>query len=210
MSYQIVLSCATGVSSTIIAGKMKAAIKVAGLDVSIDVREANGNDLENLKDVDIILLAPTLGHLTEKLTQQYPDTIVKVIETDDYSMMDGDIILEKAFTAIELADEVEKTTFIVIACVEGFSSSLLTAKMKEAAAKIDPTVDIKATAAIPTKVKELTRVDLLLLGPNVAFMKSDFQKLVPKETIIAGIDMNDYGTINGKAIVEKALELLKK
>ena len=62
MSYQIVLSCATGVSSTIIAGKMKAAIKVAGLDVSIDVREANGNDLENLKDVDIILLAPTLGH----------------------------------------------------------------------------------------------------------------------------------------------------
>ena len=135
---------------------------------------------------------------------------MKVIETDDYSMMDGDIILEKAFTAIELADEVEKTTFIVIACVEGFSSSLLTAKMKEAAAKIDPTVDIKATAAIPTKVKELTRVDLLLLGPNVAFMKSDFQKLVPKETIIAGIDMNDYGTINGKAIVEKALELLKK
>lgn len=210
MSYRIVLSCATGVSSTIIAGKMKADIKVAGLDVSIDVREANGNDLENLKDVDIILLAPALGHLAEKLTQQYPDTIVKVIDTEDYSMMDGDTILQKAFTAIEHADEVEKTTFIVVACVEGFSSSVLTANMKEAAAKIDPTIDIKATPAIPTKVKELTRVDLLLLGPNVAFMKSDFQKLVPKGTIIAGIDMNDYGTINGKAIVEKALELLKK
>jgi PTS system cellobiose-specific IIB component len=212
MSYRVILACSSGVSSTIIAGKMKAAVKVSGLDVLIDVVDNEKTILDKLVDVDILLLAPQMGHLLESLQQKYPEITIKIISERDFSVMDGDAILEKAFIdEHEIVESVEqKEIFIVIACVEGFSSALLTKKMKLAAAEINPAIDIKATAAIASLIKRLDQVDILLLGPNVAFMKSDFQKLVPKDTIISGIDMLDYGMINGKAIVEKALKILNK
>ncbi|MGL5041699.1 MAG: hypothetical protein ACRC6X_01170 [Culicoidibacterales bacterium] len=212
MSYRVVLACSSGVSATVIAAKMKAAVKVSGLDVIIDVVDNQQTSLDALVDVNILLLAPQMGHLAPSLQQKYPQITVKVITQRDFSVMDGDAMLEKAFTDEQQVAEtgVAKEIFIVIACVEGFSSALLTKKMKLAAAKINPAIDIKATAAIASLVKKLDKVDILLLGPNVAFMKSDFQKLVPKDTIISGIDMLDYGMIDGQAIVEKALKILNK
>ncbi len=52
-------------------------------------------------------------------------------------------------------------------------------------------------------------VDVLLLGPQVRYMKSDFEKrLSPKGIPTDVISMSDYGLMNGEKVLEQALGLL--
>ena len=52
-------------------------------------------------------------------------------------------------------------------------------------------------------------VDVLLLGPQVRYMKSDFEKrLSPKGIPTDVISMSDYGLMNGEKVLEQALDLL--
>ena len=53
-------------------------------------------------------------------------------------------------------------------------------------------------------------VDVLLLGPQVRFMKSQFEtKLADKGIPVDVIDMKDYGMMNGEAVLGTALSLMK-
>ena len=50
---------------------------------------------------------------------------------------------------------------------------------------------------------------MLLLGPQVRYMKSDFEKrLSPKGIPTDVISMSDYGLMNGEKVLEQALGLL--
>ena len=50
---------------------------------------------------------------------------------------------------------------------------------------------------------------MLLLGPQVRYMKSDFEKrLSPKGIPTDVISMSDYGLMNGEKVLEQALDLL--
>lgn len=49
-----------------------------------------------------------------------------------------------------------------------------------------------------------------MLGPQVRFMKGQFEtKLADKGIPVAVIDMKDYGMMNGEAVLNTALELMK-
>ncbi len=49
-------------------------------------------------------------------------------------------------------------------------------------------------------------VDIVLLGPQVRFQKATVEKLVKGRIPVEVMDMRLYGTMNGKAILEDALQ----
>lgn len=100
---------------------------------------------------------------------------------------------------------------ILLVCSAGMSTSLLVTKMEAAAKEMNDEVKI---FALPFSEADnvLEEVDCILLGPQVRFQKSVFEKKAKQrkngEIPVAVIDMRDYGTMNGKAVYEFACKLL--
>lgn len=94
---------------------------------------------------------------------------------------------------------------ILLVCSTGMSTSLLVTKMEKAAKEKGIDVEIFALSAGEGK-KILKDVDLVLLGPQVRFMKNEFVKLatVPVDVI----DMLSYGRMEGEKVLDSALVLL--
>ncbi|WP_416147242.1 PTS sugar transporter subunit IIB [Salipaludibacillus sp. HK11] len=99
---------------------------------------------------------------------------------------------------------------IMLACSAGMSTSLLVSKMEEAAEKkgIEATIwAVSQDKAIP----ELPKADVLLIGPQMRFMKKKYE--VEANKIGVPVDVIDpvaYGRVNGEAVLDKALELAEK
>lgn len=102
----------------------------------------------------------------------------------------------------------EKT--IMLVCSAGMSTSLLVTKMQKAAEAKGIDVDIFATAASDAD-NELAskKIDVMLLGPQVRFMLSQFQKkLADKNIPVEVIDMRSYGMMDGDAVLAQAEKLM--
>ncbi|WP_028274564.1 PTS sugar transporter subunit IIB [Atopococcus tabaci] len=100
----------------------------------------------------------------------------------------------------------EKT--IMLVCAAGMSTSLLVSKMQKAAAEKGLDADIFAVSANEADSNlENKNVDILLLGPQVRFMKSQFEKKVADKGIVVDvINMQDYGMMNGEKVLDTALQ----
>lgn len=99
---------------------------------------------------------------------------------------------------------------IMLVCSAGMSTSLLVTKMQKAAFNQGLDAHIFAASASEAETNlENNPVDVLLLGPQVRYMKSDFEKrLSPKGIPTDVISMSDYGLMNGEKVLEQALGLL--
>ena len=96
---------------------------------------------------------------------------------------------------------------ILLVCSAGMSTSLLVLKMQKAAEEKGIEAEILALGAGEGK-KILKDVDLVLLGPQVRFMKNEFVKLA---TVPVGvIDMLAYGRMQGDKVLDQALALLEQ
>lgn len=99
---------------------------------------------------------------------------------------------------------------ILLACSAGMSTSLLVTKMKEAAETQDIQVNIKAMSS-DNAFQALDEYDVLLIGPQMRFMKKKFVKAVEEQGIempIETIDSVSYGRIDGDGVLKQALSLL--
>lgn len=96
---------------------------------------------------------------------------------------------------------------ILLVCAAGMSTSLLVNKMNEYADSIGKEVEIFALP-IAEASSVANEVDIVLLGPQVRYQKSQVESFIPKGVPIEVIDMRNYGTMNGKAVFERALELI--
>lgn len=98
--------------------------------------------------------------------------------------------------------------YITLVCSAGMSTSLLMSKMQESAKKQG--IEAKIVAMSEEKFEAYTEpTDVLLLGPQIAYMEDDFKELCePKGIKISIIDMMDYGTMNGEKVLKYALSLL--
>ena len=86
---------------------------------------------------------------------------------------------------------------IMLVCSAGMSTSLLVTKMQKSS---------EADHHLENK-----EVDVLLLGPQVRFMKADFEKrLAPKGIPLEIINMADYGMMNGEKVLQQAFDLIEK
>ena len=100
---------------------------------------------------------------------------------------------------------------ILLVCSAGMSTSLLVTKM-EAEAK-EQGVEAKIFALpFSDAPRVLEEVDCILLGPQVRFQKAAIENLAASRKAgaipVDVIDMRDYGTMNGKAVLASALKLL--
>lgn len=96
---------------------------------------------------------------------------------------------------------------ILLVCSAGMSTSLLVTKMKKAAEERGIDAEILALGTGEGK-KILKDVDIVLLGPQVRFMKNEFIKLA---TVPVGvIDMLAYGRMEGDKVLTQALDLLEQ
>ncbi len=100
---------------------------------------------------------------------------------------------------------------IMLVCALGMSTSLLVTKMKDAAAKKGIESDIFAVSASEVDdVLEQKNVDVFLLGPQVKFMKKQFEPKVAEKNIpIDVINMQHYGMMDGEKVLEQAIELIE-
>lgn len=99
---------------------------------------------------------------------------------------------------------------IMLVCSAGMSTSLLVTKMQKAAEERGVEADIFAVSASEADQHlESKPVDVLLLGPQVRFMKAQFEKkLAPKGIPLDVINMTDYGMMNGAKVLEQAESLM--
>ncbi|MBT2217205.1 PTS sugar transporter subunit IIB [Virgibacillus dakarensis] len=99
---------------------------------------------------------------------------------------------------------------IMLVCSAGMSTSLLVTKMQKAAESRNIEADIFAVSASEVdNTMEKKSIDVLLLGPQVRYMKVKFEtKLKSKNIPIDSINMQDYGLMNGEKVLEHALNLI--
>lgn len=98
---------------------------------------------------------------------------------------------------------------ILLACSAGMSTSLLVTKM-DAAAK-EQNIEAKIWAISEANLaNEITECDVVLLGPQVRFMLNKAEAIAkPHNVPVEVINMMHYGTCNGKAVLDRAIELCK-
>ena len=99
---------------------------------------------------------------------------------------------------------------IMLVCSAGMSTSLLVTKMEKAAEAQGIEADIFAVSASDADANLAAKdVNVLLLGPQVRFMKGQFEeKLAPLGIPFDVIDMKDYGMMNGENVLKTALNLI--
>jgi cellobiose PTS system EIIB component len=99
---------------------------------------------------------------------------------------------------------------IVLVCVAGMSTSLLVTKMQKAAQEQNIEADIYAIAESEVdKVITNKRVDVLLLGPQVRYLKGTFEARYKHLHLpIDSINMTDYGMMKGENVLKQALKLI--
>lgn len=99
---------------------------------------------------------------------------------------------------------------IMLACAAGMSTSLLVKKMLEAAKNQGIDAEIFAVPASDVDANVASKkIDVVLLGPQVRFMKDGItKKLEPKGIPVDIIDMADYGMMKGDKVLAKALAML--
>ena len=96
---------------------------------------------------------------------------------------------------------------IIIVCSWGMSTSLLVDSMESAAARVHITLIVEALSAgeFAARVDEC---DVVLIAPQIRHLRKSIEKLaysVGKP--VALIEPFHYATMNGKAVLEQALQL---
>ena len=97
---------------------------------------------------------------------------------------------------------------ILLACSAGMSTSLLVAKMEEAAKNRGLEVSIWAVSQDKANA-DMEKADVLLIGPQMRFPKKKFEKTAGEVGIpLEVIDSMAYGRLDGEAVLNRALDLI--
>lgn len=100
---------------------------------------------------------------------------------------------------------------IMLVCSAGMSTSMLVTKMEKAADEKGIEADIFAVSASEADANIQNKpLDVIMLGPQVRFMKNQFeQKVEGKDIAVEVINMQDYGMMNGAKVLDTAIESIK-
>lgn len=102
--------------------------------------------------------------------------------------------------------------YITLVCNAGMSTSMVVKKMQESAASQGIEADIIAIpdAELDNRLQN-HQIDVVLLGPQMRFLKNKIaKKLEPQGIPVEVIAPSDYGTLNGKNVLDQALKLAEK
>lgn len=97
---------------------------------------------------------------------------------------------------------------IYLFCSAGMSTSLLVSKMRAQAEKYAVPVVIEAFSETFAAEKG-PEADVILLGPQIAYLQADIRRLLPGKTIEV-IDSALYGKVDGLGVLKAAVAAIKK
>lgn len=100
---------------------------------------------------------------------------------------------------------------IMVVCSAGMSTSLLVSNMEKAAKSKQLPFEIFALSGsdVNTYLEE-KEIDVMLLGPQVRFMKKQFAPILePKGIPVEVILMKDYGLMDGESVLAWAENLME-
>lgn len=95
---------------------------------------------------------------------------------------------------------------IMLVCAGGMSTSLLMNKIKEAAKNKNIEVNVWATSQGDAK-NHYDKSDCVLVGPQIRFAIPKMEQEINGRCPIKGIEMKDYGAMDGAKVLELALSL---
>lgn len=99
---------------------------------------------------------------------------------------------------------------ILLCCAAGMSTSMLVIKMQKASqeAGIDSKIWAISIEQLQSSLKE--GVDVVLLGPQIKYKANEVKNICEPLNIPSDvINMMDYGSMNGKKVLDFALNLIK-
>lgn len=99
---------------------------------------------------------------------------------------------------------------ILLACGTGMSTTMLVKKIKKIVQDQELNYDFHACSMDEANaIMDQEKVDVLLLGPQVAYMENSISKARAPQGINVGvINKDDYGLANGKNVLTYAETLL--
>lgn len=98
---------------------------------------------------------------------------------------------------------------IVLVCYAGMSTSMLVARMQKVAEERGIEAEIEAIAA--SELEEVGDADVILLGPQARYALNDVKEIADEKGIkVDVINSMLYGTMNGAAVLDMALEMIEK
>lgn len=95
---------------------------------------------------------------------------------------------------------------ILLVCNAGMSTSMLMGKMTTAAKEQNIEAEIWAIPDVRLN-EEWAKADVILLGPQVAYLKARVETVTQGTRRVAAIDMISYGRMNGVAVLAQAITL---
>ena len=99
---------------------------------------------------------------------------------------------------------------ILLCCAGGMSTSILASRMTKEAEEcsLESKIWAASVGSLEKQIKD--GVDVVLIGPQVRYMMSEVSKICSEYKIPHGlIPMTDYGSMNGKKVLNFALELIE-
>jgi len=98
---------------------------------------------------------------------------------------------------------------IMLVCAAGMSTSMLVSRMKKSLEQTNQKIDVFAKAE-PEALSMIDQVDVILLGPQVSYMLSDFEEAAtPYQVPVRIINAQDYGRMDGEKVLSDAYKLLE-
>lgn len=98
---------------------------------------------------------------------------------------------------------------IVLVCYAGMSTSMLVVRMQKVAEERGIEAEIEAIAA--SELEEVGDADVILLGPQARYALNDVKEIADEKGIkVDVINSMLYGTMNGSAVLDMALEMIEK
>lgn len=99
---------------------------------------------------------------------------------------------------------------ILLCCAAGMSTSLLVTKMKQVAVEKGVESEIWAVSVESLNVNLDKGADVVLLGPQIKYKFKEVKETCDKRNVPCDIiNMVDYGSMNGKKVLDFALNLIK-
>jgi len=100
---KIYLFCNAGMSTSLLASKMKKYAEENNIDV--DIKAFNSSNIESIMEEfnpDVILLGPQVKPLYNPINNKYgSDHIVEIIDQTDYGMLNGSKVLSHVLTLLD-------------------------------------------------------------------------------------------------------------
>lgn len=97
---RIILACAAGMSTSVLASHMQQAAKTRGIEVTVEAMSTSSLDEAQWQSADVVLVGPQMRHQLSLIAQKGAEyqVPVEVIQAQDYAMANGQKVLEQALT----------------------------------------------------------------------------------------------------------------